>query len=197
MSPRKPPRLATWLLHRLGLARQNPPLTGDLLEEFCSGRSAGWYWRQTVVVILTGLARHARVRRRLLTAYAIGWAAETATTFVLWRLHLPRQFHPSGSEAASVLIFRGFLAVVLIALAGGLFGLLKGISRDIYRIFRGLPANPNMVMIASERFIGLLILYWCFALFSDTSPWDFVFSQSVWLLWEVGFALKDSRSVRS
>jgi hypothetical protein len=197
MSPRKPPRLATWLLNRSGFAHQNPPLAGDLLEEFRSGRSAAWYWRQTVVVILTGLARQASLRRRLLTAYAIGWAAETAITFALWRFHLPRQFHPSGSEAASVLIFRGFLAVVLIALASGLFGLLKAIFLDIYRHFRALPANPNMVMIASERFVGLLILYWGFALFLDCSLGNFVFSQSVWLLWEVGFALKDSRGVRS
>jgi len=197
MSPRKPPRLASWLLNGSGFARQNPPLAGDLLEEFGNGRSAGWYWRQTAVVILTGLMRRASLRRRLLTAYAIGWAAETAIAFALWRSHVPRQFHPSGSEAAAVLIFRGSVAVVLIALAGGLFGLVKAIFGDIYHHFRALPANPNMVMIASERFIGLLILYWGFALFTDTSLWNFVFLQSAWLLWEVGFALKDSRGVRS
>lgn len=197
MSPRKPPRLAIWLLNRSGFADQNPPLAGDLLEEFRSGRSAGWYWRQTIVVILTGLARRASLRRRLLTAYAIGWAAETAITFALWRSHVPRQFHPSGSEAASLLIFRGLLAVVLIALASGLLGLLKAIFGDIYRHFRALPANPNMVMIASERFLRLLILYWGFALFTNTSLWNFVFSQSAWLLWEVRFALKDSHGVRS
>jgi hypothetical protein len=195
MTPRKPPRLANWLLNRSGFASQNPPLTGDLLEEFRSGRSAAWFWRQTVVVILTGLARQASLRRRLLTAHALGWAADTAITFALWRLHLPRQFHSSGSEAVSVLI-RVFLPLVLIALASGLFGLLKAISLDIYRHFRALPANPNMVMIASERFIGLLILYYGFALFQNIELWDFVFSQAVWLLWEVRFALKPSNIPR-
>ena len=197
MSLRKPPRLAIWLLNRSGFGHENPPLAGDLLEEFLAGRSSAWFWRQTAVVILTGLARQAGLRRRLLTVYAISWAAETAIAFALWRFHLPRQFHPSGAKAVSVLIFRGFLAVVLITLAGGLLGLLQAISRDIYRIFRPLGANAIMVMIASERFIGLLILYSGFALFEDISLWNFVFSQSVWLIWEVGFALKDSRSVRS
>jgi hypothetical protein len=127
-----------------------------------------------------------------LTAYAVGWAAETVITFALWRLHLPRQLHPFGSEALS-----GLLALVVIALAGGLFGLLKAIFRDIYRIFRPPPASPNMALIASQRFIGLLILYWGFALLQNIVLWDFVFMQSVWLLWEAGFALKDPRGVRS
>jgi len=189
MSPRKPPRLATWLLNRFGLARQNPSLMGDLLEEFRSGRSAAWFWRQTVVVILTGLARHVSLRRRLLTAYAIGGSAETAIAFALWRFHVPWQLYASGSEAASALIFRMFLAVVLSALCYVLFDFLKA-------HYRALPANQNMVMIASERFIGLLGLYWSFAMFLN-SQWAFVFIQSWLLLWEVGFALKDSRGVRS
>ena len=42
MSLRKPPRLASWLLDRFGVASQNPPLTGDLIEEFLGGRSAAW-----------------------------------------------------------------------------------------------------------------------------------------------------------
>jgi hypothetical protein len=42
MSPRRPPALADWLLDRSGFARQNPPLAGNLLEEFRSGRSAAW-----------------------------------------------------------------------------------------------------------------------------------------------------------
>jgi amino acid transporter len=33
-------------------------LAGDLLEEFHSGRSAAWYWRQTLTAIAAGLFRH-------------------------------------------------------------------------------------------------------------------------------------------
>jgi hypothetical protein len=89
MSPRKPPRLATWLLHRLGLTRQNPPLIGDLLEEFRAGRSSAWFWRQTLIVILTGFASNARQLRRLLMTRLIGWVGAAGIAFLIWRRDLP------------------------------------------------------------------------------------------------------------
>jgi hypothetical protein len=89
MSPRKPPLLATWLLSHFGLTRQNPPLVGDLLEEFRAGRSTGWFWRQTLIVIVTGCAGNARRFRRLLVARLIGWASAAAVAFGFWRYHLP------------------------------------------------------------------------------------------------------------
>jgi hypothetical protein len=89
MSPRKPPRLANWLLNHFGLTRQNPPLVGDLLEEFRAGRSTGWFWRQTLVVILIGFASNARRFRRLLAARLIGWAAAAGVAFGLWLCDLP------------------------------------------------------------------------------------------------------------
>jgi hypothetical protein len=85
MNPRHPPRLANWLLNRFGVFRENPPLAGDLLEEFRSGRSAAWYWRQTLIVIFSGLDRNAGQR---LIGSLIGWAAEVGVAFPLWRFHI-------------------------------------------------------------------------------------------------------------
>jgi hypothetical protein len=50
MTHRAAPRLASWLLKRLGY--ENEPLAGDLLEEFHDGRTAIWYWRQVMTTIL-------------------------------------------------------------------------------------------------------------------------------------------------
>ncbi len=72
----KPPVLATWLLKRSGIADGNAPLAGDLLEEFETGRSAAWYWRQTFMAIATGVYRNAWVARRYLGAFSIGYAAQ-------------------------------------------------------------------------------------------------------------------------
>jgi hypothetical protein len=113
MNPRKPPGLATWLLNRFGLARQNPPLVGDLLEEFREGRSTGWFWRQTLVVILTGFAGNARRSRRLLVARLIGWAAAGGFAFGFWLCHLsPRMDRLIALLSGLALLSPWFVLVV-------------------------------------------------------------------------------------
>src|SRR5580700_4416385 len=85
MSLRKPPAFADWLLNRLRLPVSNPPLAGDLLEEFQSGRSRAWYWRQTIAAILA----RARQNIRPATLIFIGWAAQASVVYLLWRSHWP------------------------------------------------------------------------------------------------------------
>lgn len=108
MSPRKPPRLANWLLERFGLTGQNPPLAGDLLEEFRNGRSAAWYWRQTLFAISIGSVRNVRLCWRPLTGAIVGWAAQAAVAFCLWRFHLlpqpPQIVRTIGDFAAAGLV---------------------------------------------------------------------------------------------
>jgi len=59
MRQKQPPALAAWMLERF-VARRNDALTGDLLEAFRSGRSAGWYWRQVLVAIAFGFSQELR-----------------------------------------------------------------------------------------------------------------------------------------
>jgi len=47
-----PPRLATWLLEKLGSPYCAESLAGDLLEQWRAGRGNAWYWRQVLVVVL-------------------------------------------------------------------------------------------------------------------------------------------------
>jgi hypothetical protein len=175
MSLRKPPALANWLLDRAGFARQNPPLAGDLLEEFRSGRSAAWYWRQTVAVIAAGTVRNARLCRRPLTAFSIGWAAETSVTFVLWWFHYPPQLpHIVGSIAH------------VLAWIGGVWFLWK-LFRPGRPARGGAPPNPSdtapsPVALACSTFIVFVMSYCAFALLWDVPLWALIFIQAGWLV---------------
>jgi hypothetical protein len=90
MTHRTPPRLATWLLQRLGFPRRKPAFTGDLLEEFHSGRSRAWYWRQTAIVIARDICCLALSAGPLAFATLV-FAFLTLLDYVFWRLHLERE----------------------------------------------------------------------------------------------------------
>jgi hypothetical protein len=62
-----PPRIATWLLERLGPDYRNESLVGDLFEEYQQGRTRGWYWREAVIAICIG---RATILRRILPRLA-------------------------------------------------------------------------------------------------------------------------------
>ena len=65
----QPPRIATWLLERLG-PRNGSALLGDLREEWHRGRWRVWYWRQALTAISVNVFRDARVHP-LLTVRAL------------------------------------------------------------------------------------------------------------------------------
>lgn len=52
MTLREPPSIATWLLKRFARGYRAESLLGDLLEEYQAGRTPGWYWRETIAVLL-------------------------------------------------------------------------------------------------------------------------------------------------
>jgi hypothetical protein len=62
MTTRIPPRLATWLLTRLGPAFRRESLMGDLLEEYQRDRTRRWYWRQTGAALLISVCQLFSVR---------------------------------------------------------------------------------------------------------------------------------------
>jgi len=76
MMPRRPPRLADRLLHRLASGPRRLSLIGDLHEQYGRGRSASWYWRQTIKTIFVGIASDLRRHPfESLHALCAGWGA--------------------------------------------------------------------------------------------------------------------------
>jgi hypothetical protein len=181
MSPRRPPRLANWLLDRFGVERRNPPLTGDLLEEFRNGRSAAWFWRQTLVVIFKGLGRNLRVFWQTWTGILGGWGAQAVIASALWRSHFPPQLPTIiGAIAAAALSIKS--------------------ARDLWRLLRRKapaddqlsteetaeaadePSWVDLVAGFSISFTAPLLAYCVFALLWGMAAWIFIAIETEFLL---------------
>jgi hypothetical protein len=57
MTIHQPPRLATWILRRLGSTIIEDALVGDLFEAYQTRRSPFWYWGQVSAAIGVGACR--------------------------------------------------------------------------------------------------------------------------------------------
>lgn len=73
MSRLAPPLFALWILEHLSPAERDEALAGDLLEEFQSGRSNGWFWRQALMAWAGAWWRYL-ARRRSLLLFALLWS---------------------------------------------------------------------------------------------------------------------------
>lgn len=158
MTSRQPPRLATWLLQRLGHGRRVESLIGDLSEEYMAGKSARWYWRQTLVAIANGFAGAARKHApSLALALAAGWVVIFA-----WRelnalfIHVSHDFYVvvrdlfRSSEFLADLAYgwdkrRGTMVFVWLV-GASIRVLLFAISGWV--VARMHPANPRVAMFA-------------------------------------------------
>jgi hypothetical protein len=68
----KPPALAMAILTQLGPREE--PIVGDLIEEYTTGRSRLWFWRQAIAAIAAGTIRGIRGQPlRAVGAVALGW----------------------------------------------------------------------------------------------------------------------------
>ncbi|HEY4085181.1 MAG TPA: hypothetical protein VGM43_04545 [Bryobacteraceae bacterium] len=102
MSSGRPPRLAILLQKWFGLAHDEA-FTGDLIEEFHSGRSAGWFWRQTLAAILAGIRRVAHRSDALPLFVAHGVVTGVTVSFLL--IHGRVRIQPSVKSVLSLVLF--------------------------------------------------------------------------------------------
>src|SRR5262245_26341831 len=82
----KPPRLATWILESLVDGPHRDGLIGDLHEQFAEGRSAAWYWRQTILAVAHRVACDVKEERFLaLRGLFAGWTVLIAWSYAVTR----------------------------------------------------------------------------------------------------------------
>jgi hypothetical protein len=162
MSERKPPALALWLLDRLGCARGNAPLVGDLLEEFHSDRSTLWFWRQTLTVIANRIGHRVALLQVYWMAVAMGFAAQLPVSLVLYRWHLPHPVHDFGWRIAA------FLLVIIGLLLMPLVGILtfgknsKDLKLMLVRPGAGvIEQGPALIGVTALESFGYTLLLYC------------------------------------
>jgi len=111
------PAMAQWLLERFGITRGNPALMGDLVEEYSSGRSTWWVWRQTLlaiaaVVIHEPRARKPAILRAVVLVVALNFVAIIAAQQVV------RNFAGLSHDGAFWMVFGVFNGFVWPAIVG-------------------------------------------------------------------------------
>jgi hypothetical protein len=110
MNSGRPPRLAVSLLKWFGLANDEA-FVGDLIEEYRSGRTAGWFWRQTLtairVRIIEAVTRPAAAPR--IVAYALTASSILGFLLVNGTVRIPVSETSVLSVAAFLLALAGFV----------------------------------------------------------------------------------------
>ena len=82
MKPNQPPKAPRWLLEDFGCTSNNQAVIGDLDERYYRGRTHRWYWRQSLLAIVSGLFHEVWTHKLLtLRAILVGW-----TLFVISRV---------------------------------------------------------------------------------------------------------------
>ena len=183
MIARKLPALAAWLLKIHGYPDRNPALHGDLLEEFASGRSRGWLWRQTFGLVAqdTGL--------RFQT---IALLFELAAALLFWKLQIPH-----GTKLSAFVSCCETLAAML--LVGGLFTIAQvlmddskpAVARRLATVRRVTPAAATglwrawvIVSLLPVVSVGSLVVIYCAYFSADLGIAVFVRPFLPWGQWK-------------
>jgi hypothetical protein len=168
MNPTEPPSLPTWMLEHCTPGGSDASLRGDLLEEFRSGRSVAWYWRQTLAVLVLGCRRAVRIQGSALLFAAL-WSMLTPAWLRLvseLRLRLDFAGHLRQIDWPwSILCDMGLClaSVMLFIWAGAVLYLLPqlGIVRSLgmARLSRGFLWSVQIFIWAFGALVLLLVLF--------------------------------------
>ena len=151
MTMREPPRLAAWLLQRLVASARSEPLLGDLFEEFQTGRTSAWYWRETIVALLVFARREALEHLRHRGALVI---LRLVAQFGLpiWLIALSASYR-QRCPAPPFLLNGSILLLGCAAFAEAVTGLLDW-RRSLVRPDR-LPGRPLFLRLSVVAFAAI------------------------------------------
>lgn len=154
--------VATWMLEHL-TPRPNRALSGDLLEEFYSGRSLSWYWRQVISAIGTSFVGQSRTYA-LPLAFSGGWSV----LYPIWQQAMARDAFLQGEfgrwstlewpYSALSAVGGAFLPAASFVWLGVFVYLgmrsRSAVRRSPLRILGGLSLSVNVLLITTLLLMG-------------------------------------------
>lgn len=150
--------VGTWMVDHLTFGLTNEALSGDLLEEMESGRSAAWYWRQVCSAIATALLSRLGGLTRLLI-YCAAWTLLYPAWNLLSKAVLVRAV-PAGlndlawPQSALVPICYGIVpALAFVWLGFFVYALLRIRTSHwltAHRVLWGASVSLNVLLLSTQ-----------------------------------------------
>ena len=165
---RSSPAVARWLLSSFGCSPKNDAILGDLDEQFQNGRSGGWYWRQALTAIVTGLWHEITAHKLLaIRAVVLAWGllAVAAIVFKPVFARLIEAIRPVSDLGAVLTLVLG---IAISSITGA------GIGWVVARLHRPFQRAAVMLYILSYY----IILVPAFVVMALKAPDE----RTVWLL---------------
>lgn len=163
-----PPSVPTWMLEHCTPGGSDSALRGDLLEEFSSGRSVAWYWRQTLAVLVLSWRRAGRIHGSALLFAALWSMLAPSWVRLVSELRLRMDFASQlrqidwpwsnlldlSLNLASVMFFIWVGAVLYLLTQ---FGIAR--SLGLGRLSRGFLWSTQVFISAYGALVLLLVLF--------------------------------------
>src|SRR5215831_3151619 len=111
MTPKQPPRMATWILKHFGSGSHIEELLGDLAEQYARTGNASCYWRQTLKAVPVTFMREIRANKwNTASGLVTGWVLWILVGMLVFPWALPRtdpkiSFHFMPSDPLSMVGF--------------------------------------------------------------------------------------------
>ena len=202
MTPKQPPRIATWMLKRFGSGPNIETLLGDLAEQYQQHSSAIRYWRQAMKAIPVSFFRDIRahkwsVAKALMTGWILWILAASLIFPIVFYDHNADEngpqvsFHIVASDPRSFIGFmtlpaigpRSFhpygpespLAAVLFAIAlPAVVGAMSGWLAARWQVcVQANPATLRLARVHRDRQISVVLLFAGSVLFMNLLPFAF------------------------
>ena len=207
MTPKQPPRIATWMLKHFGSGPNIDALLGDLAEQYQQNSSAIRYWRQVMKAIPVSFFRDVRSHKRSVAkALMTGWVLWILGANLIFPIvsydpyadaNAPQvSFHLVWSDPRSLVTFMTLPAIgtvfhpkgpwstpaaFLFAIAlPGVIGAMSGWLAAHWQVcIQADPATLRLARVHRDRQTSVVILFAGSVLFMNLLPFAFLFGRQI------------------